>query len=155
MGRGYERTGKPTLPKWWTDLVFPMLEKKENRYEDIAERASEHAGRTSYWDSSSISKFKTGKVQTRELANGISYALGVPFPYFEARTPEEAEAFMAARKLYDAAQPSSERYVKLLTTDELAERERRSALDQSDPVPSNNERSTQRGRPRRSPRGRA
>jgi hypothetical protein len=152
----YERAGKPKLPTWWTELVFPLLESGDVDLAEIAALASKFAGRRSPWKRDAISKFKSGSARTRELANGISYALNVPCPYYEARSPAEANAFMGIMRLYDAsAQTNPDQQVKLLAADQMAERERRSAIDQTLPVPSDDERSPRRGRSRRASRGRA
>ena len=155
MGGTYERTGKPTLPKWWTDVVFPILEKPGVDYTDLAKRASIFAGRTSPWKRDAISKFKSGAARTRELANGISLALGIPQPYFEARSPKESKAIAAVMLAAEGPQTTPDQDAKIALLNQISDEERRSASDQTRPVPSRDEGTSRRGRHRRSTRGRA
>jgi hypothetical protein len=90
----YERSGKAKPPQWWLDKVLPILASKEVRYADIARAASEHAGRRSPWRADAISKFRSGEIQTEELANGISAALQIPPPFFVAPTEAAAVAML-------------------------------------------------------------
>ena len=103
MSGTYERAGKPKLPKWWTDIVWPIIDGKDIDRAELAKKASEHMGRKSPWKSDAISKFRSGVAVTRELANGISKALGEPQPYFEARSPAESRAMEHVQVLHDAA----------------------------------------------------
>lgn len=91
----YERSGKPTLPKWWTEIVWPLLE--QENYRKLAARASEIAGRESPWGGDAITKFRQGSAVTRELTNAISAALGVAIPFWEAETETEALEFALVR----------------------------------------------------------
>jgi hypothetical protein len=155
MGAGYERSGKHDLPKWWTDLAWPALEKA--KYGDVAVKASAHAGRKSAWDSSAITKFKLGTAgRTRELANGISYALGIPQPFFTARSEEEAKSMTGIMRAFDSTvNVTNGQAGRLKALDALEDAERRSALDQTDHVTSaDDERAAGRRRTGRTPRRR-
>lgn len=154
MGRTYERSGKPNLPRWWTDLVFPKLEQVD--YAELAAAASAFAGRASPWKRDAITKFKTGAARTRELANGISLALGIPQPYFEARSEKESQAMRAVMELGNPpSEVSKDQDAKLAALDVAGDRERRAAIDQTRRVPSADEGTSRRGRARRTTRGRA
>ena len=90
--RRYERAGQSDIPDWWMDLATERIKSANNA--DVAAAASSHAGRTSAWTGDAISKFFLyGTGRTRELTNGISHALGIPPPFFTARSAEEAEVF--------------------------------------------------------------
>lgn len=154
MGHTYERSGKPNLPDWWTKLAFPKFEEVD--YAELAAKASKYAGRTSPWKRDAITKFKTGAARTRELANGISLALGIPQPYFEARSEKESQAISAVMELGNPpSDVSRDRDAKLAALDVAADREKRAAIDQTRRVPSDDERTSRRGRARRTTRGRA
>jgi hypothetical protein len=145
----YERKGKPQLPDWWTDLAFPLLDKAS--YKSIATHASAHACRESPWTASAISKFVSGAARTRELANGISYALGIPQPFFTARSEKEAKALTA---VMEASEPllSEEQRARLRELD-LFGTDAAPALPEADQTPEiqfrDDEGKTRRGRTRR------
>lgn len=139
----YERTGKPQLPSWWTDMAWPRL--KDANYGEVAAKASIVAGRESPWRGDSITKFVQGTARTRELANGISRALGIPQPFFTARSEREARALQA---VMETTEPliSSEQEAKLHALDQAAEAERRAAIDQTAPVHSADDKGRVAGR---------
>lgn len=145
MAHTYERSGKPKLPGWWTERVFPILERSDVDFGELAAKASRFAGRASPWKRDAISKFKNGVAQTRELANGISLALGVPPPYFEARSEKEAKAIQALLEATGPSAITADQQGKLVVLDQASEAERRSAIDQTRGVPSNNEGTPRRG----------
>ncbi len=155
MARSPERLGKPTLPKWWTEIVFPLLENPDVDYGVLAEKASIFASRTSPWKRDAISKFKSGAARTRELANGISMALGVPQPYFEARSPKESEAISALMLAVGGTPTTPDQDAKIALLNDVGDKERAAASDQTRRVPSRDEGTSRRGRTRRSTRGRA
>jgi hypothetical protein len=149
----YERQGRPDLPKWWTDLAFPLIRAGDNK--QIAARASIYAGRKKAWGGDAISKFVSGVARTRELANGISRALGVPQPFFEARTAKESEAISAVMELAASTGPTPEQQRRLMLLDQLKDEEQRSANGQTERVSSKNEaRGHGRRRAGRATRGR-
>jgi hypothetical protein len=149
MSHTYERSGKPKLPAWWVAVVFPLLEKVDHAV--IANLASQYAGRKSPWKRDAISKFKSGAARTRELANGISLALGVPQPYFEARSAKESQAIAAVMELSGTpSEITPEQRGKLAALDQAAEAARVSTVDQSKPVLSDDEGTHRRRRTRRS-----
>lgn len=155
MSGTYERTGKPQLPKWWTDVVFPLLEKSGVDYGELAEKASIFAGRTSHWKRDAISKFKSGAARTRELANGISMALGVPQPYFEARSQDESKAISALMVAVGGVQTTPDQDAKIALLNQAADKERAAVSDQTREVSSRDEGTSRRGRARRATRGSA
>ena len=151
----YERSGKPTLPDWWTRIAFPLL--KAADYGQVAAKASVYAGRQNPWRGDAISKFVSGTARTRELANGISRALGIPQPFFTARSEKEAIAISAVMEASEASELNPEQRARLEVLDQVADSERRSAIDQTLPIQSadDDERRTGRRRTRRTTRQRS
>lgn len=90
MTKKYERMSKDDVPGWWLDKVLPLLDGPSTKAADVARDASAHAGRTSPWTPSAISRFKDGIGRTVALTNGISAALQVPQPFFTAPTERAA-----------------------------------------------------------------
>lgn len=157
MGASPERT-RHDLPKWWTDLAWPLLEKKETNYADVAAMASKYAGRKSPWGGTAITKFKQGTAgRTRELANAISHALKIPQPYFEARSPKESRAITELMSAFDpTVNMTVGQTTRLEALDSLEDEERRAALDQRDRITSaDDERAVGSRRTRRPPRRRS
>lgn len=131
-----------------------MLEEADNK--TVAAKASIHAGRSSPWGGDAISKFISGSARTRELANGISFALGIPQPFFTARSEKEAIAMAAVMEAFGPTELNPDQRAKLQALDELGEAERRAAIDQTVPVHSaDDERRNGRGRARRATRQRS
>jgi hypothetical protein len=112
----YERSGKTNVPQWWLDKVLPLLADPGIKHGDVAKAASRYAGRRSPWKSDAISKFASGTVRTRELANGISAVFCIPAPFFTA--PTEAAASKMA-----AIVEREEKEEKLAVVDGIAEKE--------------------------------
>ncbi len=146
----YERAGKPVLPKWWTDKIWPLLD-NEN-YRQLADRASTAAGRESAWGGDAITKFRQGSAVTRELANAISQVLGVAQPFWEARSEKEALEFemirtRATQHIDDKLTPASELKRKRVAgaLDDLVNQ----AKDQTGSVGLKDERSPRGSGPRR------
>lgn len=81
-----ERKSRVQVPLWWLEIALPKLDSPDTNLADVARVASDHAGRKKAWDSSAISKFKTGEGRTVALTNGISHALGIEQPFFTAPT---------------------------------------------------------------------
>lgn len=145
MGASYERLGRPKLPEWWTDLAWRKVDQDERNLTELAKAASRIAGRTNAWGGDAISKMRAGSSVTRELANALSAVLGIPQPYFEARSPAESRAISALMESRDdATVPSTN------NPETISRRSRIfSALDntvddargQNDPVESSDERS--------------
>ena len=150
----YERAGKPKLPQWWTDLAFPALQDAD--YGEVAEKASKYAGRKSPWKRDAISKFVSGVARTRELANGISHALGIAQPFFTARSEQESKAI---KNLMEAFGPTltPDQQSRLQVLDELGDEDEMSAIDQTHDVESidDDKRGPGGGRPRRITRQRS
>lgn len=156
MARTYERAGKPSLPKWWTDVVFPRLKDKDVDYGEIAAKASIYANRKSAWKRDAISKFVSGSARTRELANGISLALGVDQPYFTARSAKESCAIKAVMDAVEGPTVNPEQQARLIALDQAGEGERKSAIDQSQAILSQDDEGTSgRGRVGRTTRRRS
>lgn len=152
MAGSYERSGKPKLPDWWTRLAFPLLESDDVDFGDVAAKASEFVGRQSAWKRDAISKFKSGVAVTRELANGISHALGIPQPFFEARSPGEAAAIMAVMRITPPTTTNPDQLGKAEAAAQGAEAVAKELFDQIAPVQSAHEGRTgsrRTGRPAR------
>lgn len=120
----YERTGNPTVPKWWLDKAIPILERPDIKQADVARVASEHAGRESPWGRDSISKFVAGTGRTAALTNGISAALHIPPPFFIA--PSEAAASAMTLIVERELAKSDAESNTLRAFDRVAEKEMRS-----------------------------
>lgn len=102
-----ERIGRAVLPDWWKALVFPKLRADKRSQQEIAEEASKRVGRESDWDKSAISRFLSETAVTRELANALSDMYEQPRPFFEARSPEEANAYLAVQRRFDTRSPAT------------------------------------------------
>lgn len=97
-----ERIGRAVLPEWWKALVFPKMRADKRSQQEVAEEASAIVGREKDWDGSAISRFLTERAVTRELANALSDMYEEARPFFEARSQEEAQAFLAVQRRFDA-----------------------------------------------------
>jgi hypothetical protein len=159
--KAYERSGRPDLPGWWTSIVFSLLRKQEDRegnhmdFAAVARIASEYAGRRSAWKGDAISKFISGAARTRELANGISHALGVAQPFFTARSENEAKAIEALMASSGSVAISPIQSGRMQAADEAVMQDRALRNDQTDLVVSEDERAAKHRRSRRTSRERS
>lgn len=86
-----ERAGALDIPRWWMDKALASLGATTLTQEEIARRASSIAGRTSPWDKSAISKFRSGQGHTVDLINAISDVFGIVRPIYLAPTESTAQ----------------------------------------------------------------
>ena len=85
---GYDSSYQP--PDWWMKAFRKVVDAQTHAV--IAASASAAMKRTHPWDASRITKFAQGKNRTLQLTWGISRALGIPQPIFEAGDEREARA---------------------------------------------------------------
>lgn len=123
MARGKgERGDSIDIQSWWMDLVNEMVDKRPEKLVEIGARVAELVGRKAAWDHGAVRRFLDNEVTTREMAIGFSRFLGIPQPYYDARTP--AEAFDLQRVHDRYSQPSEsnpDKVRKLSVLDQAAD----------------------------------
>jgi hypothetical protein len=87
-------------PTWWLDAFFERVETRSQA--EWARLASEAVSREPAWDASRIAKYKKAdnNGRTLRLCIGLSHAMGITPPVFEAADQHEAAALMACIALH-------------------------------------------------------
>ncbi len=144
-----------TPPAWWIEKVRDLVEKMDVSLGDLGRDLADAVGREEAWDHSSVSRFLTEKNMTAPMADAFALLLGIPRPFYEARTLDEAFALQSVAKRYDSAAVNPEQTRRLAVADQVVESEVELVRDRTRPVKSDNEGTGRRGRGGRSHRGRS
>lgn len=89
------------VPSWFLLRVIKLVDEDERSLVEIAAALSDAVDRDSPWDHGAVSKFLNNKVTTRAMADAFAALYGLPRPFYEARTLDEAIALQATAKRYD------------------------------------------------------
>jgi hypothetical protein len=138
------------LPEWWLVRVRELVDERGENMTQIGIALAAQIGRDEIWDHSAVSRFLNNKVTTQPMAEAFAQLLGLPRPFYLARTLDEAIALQAVALRYDPKPASS----RLSAVDQVAETLEAEARDQSRGVASVDERSGRRGRAGRAHRSR-
>ena len=139
------------LPKWWLDRVNAIRAKKSHGVEELGQLLAEAIGKDEEFDHGAVSRFLNNKVVTHEMVEAFVRLYGVPPIWYEAQSLEEAIDMQASRPRNSNA-TTVEQDARLEAADQVAETERRAAIDQRDGVRSPDGRSEGAGDNRRTRR---
>jgi hypothetical protein len=133
------------VPSWFLLRIIKLVDEDERSLVEIAAALTAVADRDSAWDHGAVSKFLNNKVTTDAMADAFASLYGVPRPFYEARTEEEAISLQATAKRYDAVAVTPDQKHRLAVADQLRDTEQEAAGDQTHSVDSQDERA-RRGR---------
>lgn len=121
-----ERRSSVSVPEWWIDRAFTLIDEAKDTLDVIAQRASVAAQRKNPWGGDAISKYRQGVGRTVDLTNALSAALGIVRPFFTA--PTESAATIIAEIVRNEQQHLDEKTPKFTVADERVVKEIRSSL---------------------------
>jgi hypothetical protein len=150
----HERGDAVDLPSWWLDRVNEIKELRGDTITELGKLLAEAAGRATSFDHGTVSRFLNNKVTTRQLTEAFAKLYGIPSPFFEARSLDEAMAMQGLSRKYDVQAANTNRDGRLRAADQRAEYESKTARDQTEGVTSPNEGAGQHRRPGRPARRR-
>jgi hypothetical protein len=150
----HERGDAVDLPSWWLDRVNEMKEHRGDTITELGKMLAAVVGRATAFDHGTVSRFLNNRVTTRQLTDAFVRLYGIPSPFFEARSLDEAMAMQGLARKYDAPVANSNKDRRLAAADQRAEHERKTAQDQTDGVTSPDEGAGQHRRPGRATRRR-
>jgi transcriptional regulator with XRE-family HTH domain len=150
-----ERAKGIVLPDWWLQKVRELVEQRGCTLTDLGVDLAAAVGRDEAWDHSSVSRFLRNKNTTAPMAAAFAELFGIAPAFYMARTPDEADALRATARRYDAVGVNPEQARRLQVVDQIVEAEGESVRRRTDPVDSDNEGTSGRGRSRRAPRVRS
>lgn len=148
-----ERAKGVVLPAWWLIKIRELVELRGGNLTQLGKDLATAIGRDEPWDHSSVSRFLRDKVTTAPMAAAFSCLFAFPPAFYVARTLDEAFALQATAKRYDAVAVNPEQARRLAVADQVVDSEEESVRRRNDPVESDNEGTSRRGRTRRAARG--
>lgn len=147
------------LPPWFLSKVREIVdERKESLSEslgELGELLAEAVGRPDAWDHSAVSRFLNEEVTTVPMAEAFAVLLGIPRPFYTARSFDEGLALQQVSRRYDTRGPTPDQARRLATADQVLESAEEDARDQTRGVRSKDEGASRRGRTGRAARGRS
>lgn len=140
-----------SCPMWWIEELGRVISIESWDHATLARRAREIDGRGKSWGPDRISKMRTGANVTLELVLAVSKAVGLPPPFFEATSMDEARAFERFRRRLDA-DLTADQNARNAAVAQALDAAVQDAKDQTQPVVSRDEGSPRDPRTRRAPR---
>lgn len=152
--KGAPRGAGVDLPDWFMKLVSEVAEGVDETA--LGAALATAVGRDRPWDRSTVNRFVTNEKTTFEMAEAFCVLFSLPRPYHQSVTLEEAvEVQRIAARHASMERVTDEQRRRLAAVDQIRDSEEESAVDQTRPLQSTDERAGGRGWSRRAARRRA
>jgi adenylate kinase family enzyme len=143
------------LPEWWLEKVRELVDERNESMVQLGKALADVVGRHEPWSHSIVSRFLRNRNTTIDMAEAFVALLGIPRPFFVARSMDEALSYEQVSRRYGAPRLNPEQQRRLATVDQVVEAAQEEADDQTRKVSSKDERAPRSGRSGRAARGRS